>query len=328
MRSPQFSYLIKSHLNNCFTNIPQHFLLIYDLHLESTYSSFINLFPNKIGLPAGELTKDLTSLIPLADSINSFKLTQNPHFVAFGGGSICDLTGFIASIWKRGCSLSLIPSTWLSVIDSSHGGKNAVNVRGVKNQVGTFYFPDQIFIVTELLKDQPFERLSEAWSEIVKVALIDSQELFTKILEPNYDPIANIKDIIAAKVKIVEQDPFEQLGIRRVLNLGHTLGHIIEAQLSMNHGLAIGYGLRFSIEWSRYRNYLIQDLEIPGIPSLNELQNIIQNLNDPEMLLRQDKKNDSLGLNFVFIREPGKVFTESVGISEFISYFNKLRCKT
>lgn len=325
MRAPTFNYLIKSTLLECLPQNNQHSILIYDEQLETIYGSFISFFPNKIKLTAGESTKDLNNLVSLTDSINHFDLSGNPHFIAFGGGSICDLVGFIASIWKRGCPLTLIPSTWLSVVDSSHGGKNAVNVRGIKNQIGTFYFPDQVYIVTQLLNEQPPQRLHEAWSEIVKIALIDSNELYQKVIQPSFDPIANIKQIIAAKINIVVQDPFEQSGIRRILNLGHTLGHIIEAQLAQNHGIAIGYGLRFSLEWSKDRGYLIHDLTLPGLPSLDQLREMLKDLTDVEDFLRQDKKNDSDGLNFVFIRGPGEVFTERVGISDFLDYFHKLQ---
>lgn len=324
MRTPTFNFLTKTSLIECLPVKTELFVLIYDEHLEKSYDSFITNFPHRLKVPAGEQTKDLNNLVNLTDAINQFELSFNPHFIAFGGGSICDLVGFIASIWKRGCALTLIPSTWLAVVDSSHGGKNAVNVRGVKNQIGTFYFPEQVYIVTELLKQQPPERLKEAWSEIVKIALIDSYQLYQQILEPEFNPITHIEQIIAAKIKIVRQDPFEQTGLRRVLNLGHTLGHIIETQMGQNHGIAIGYGLRFSLEWSRQRGYLKQQIILPNLPTLGELKKTMASLNQIEEFLRQDKKNDSLGLNFVFIREPGQVFTEKVGISDFLDYFNQL----
>jgi len=289
-------------------------ILIFDSKLKPELDSLINRFKHKLEIISGEKTKDVSELSPIISWVNSLSLVK-PRFFALGGGSIGDLTGFIASIYKRGCPLISIPTTWLSAIDSAHGGKNALNADGVKNNVGTYYAPEEIHISQAILKQLPPEFEKDAWSELIKIAIIDSESLFNRFCAPNLDIWDVLPDAIEAKYKVVALDPCEKLGRRRVLNLGHTLGHALEAKLGLSHGKSIGYGLRFALNLSQKMGFLENELFVPRIPSLSELIATLKISPNLTQQLEHDKKNEGDFCNFVFVRKPGDVFTHPILIS-------------
>ncbi|MCS6837270.1 MAG: hypothetical protein NZ480_00345 [Bdellovibrionaceae bacterium] len=296
-----------------------------------------NLF---FAIQGGEFLKDLHQCYPIFNV-----LMQNPHlppkprFIAIGGGSITDTVGFIAAIYKRGCPLVFVPSTWLAAIDAAHGGKNALNYAGLKNMLGTFYFPNEIWFCRALFERLPSEQAEDAWAEALKVALIDSHSLYKKMCQtvqsssscqdghtqktPCIDLWPLLPDLIEAKYKIVRQDPYDEKKIRYRLNLGHTLGHIIESQRQLSHGRAVGYGLRFAYEFSKFENVLETELWLPGIPSLAELQQLLPQLNNLAHFLKHDKKHTK-GIEFVFIQRPGQIVTRSISIDQITSFIKYL----
>ncbi|MBI4212007.1 MAG: hypothetical protein HY540_05155, partial [Deltaproteobacteria bacterium] len=195
--------------------------------------------------------KHIRSILMFTSEISRRDLT----IICVGGGSVTDFGGFVASVLKRGVNLVHIPSTWLAAIDAAHGGKTALNVAGIKNQIGTFYPASKIFLVKEVLMAQPEPRANEALPELVKIAMIDGGVWAQKLLEDEQTASSaliwkNLRHAIAAKQRIVAQDPYEKNGKREVLNLGHTVGHVYEAYYGMPHGEAIAHGLRFALKWS------------------------------------------------------------------------------
>lgn len=294
-------------------------ILIFDSNLQHQYEKFIQLFPFRIPLQAGEETKELSHVLNLCQKIAHFNISGSPHFIIFGGGSLTDIGGFIASIWNRGSPLSLIPTTYLSAIDSAHGGKTACNLNSIKNKVGTFYSANEIFIVKEIFQALPIERALEAWPEAIKIGIIDSIELYSTCLKLGFKNLYDLlPQCIEAKYKVVNLDPLEKNGTRRLLNLGHTLGHIIESELKLNHGYCVGFGIRFSYEWSLLKGYVQSDWHLEQVPSRKELISVLKKLQNITNYLNQDKKNESGFLNFVFIKKPGEVFCEKVSPSDFI----------
>lgn len=179
---------------------------------------------------------------------------ETPHIVAIGGGALSDGVGTLASLWKRGCSWSIVPTTWLSAIDAAHGGKTALNFMG-KNQLGSFHPPQNIFIDTKCMESLPEIEAWHAVGELHKTALLSPSHLnaYWTDLEATKDLDAvallrkHFQDAIAYKYSVVEKDPFEKEGLRRILNLGHTLGHILEKSESWPHGYAVLRGLSFSL---------------------------------------------------------------------------------
>lgn len=314
-------------------------LLIFDQILLSRLKDFkrwVKKFPASYPVQAGENLKDLdqfpnhmTKILHLADRLS----TQDLKIVVAGGGSVGDFGGFVASILKRGVNLVQIPTTWLSAIDSAHGGKTALNVGGIKNQIGTFYSAKQVFLVRSALLAQGKEQARDAFGELAKIAIIDKNKAWQKLLqsqEKEVDLIWKFLPVaIDAKYKIVNRDPFEKKKIRQVLNLGHTVGHVIEAHQKLSHGASVTQGLLFCLEWSHQLGFLknstyskIKNLfsEIFHFDSLTQTQGFkpIPKKRFLE-LLRSDKKRHSTSeINFIFIEDFGRVLTLPVKIENIM----------
>ena len=275
-------------------------------------------------ISSGETTKSLEKLPDHLKKIQ--KLNQNygrDHllFISLGGGSVGDLTGFISSIYKRGVPLIHIPTTWLAALDSAHGGKNALNVFGVKNVLGTYHFPRAVFIVKEVLQTLPLNQKQLAFGELLKIALIEGGKFYRSLKQhSNWQTLpweTFLKKGIASKMKIVQKDPFEKKSLRSVLNFGHTIGHILEAVFSLPHGQAVMEGMLFSMRWSAKKNlltkknlYALQSLMPKKIltPQRNQIP-----ISLFKKLLKQDKKYKSPSfIDFVFIRQPGSVIVKKV----------------
>ena len=196
---------------------------------------------------SGEASKSIETLTKLLHIMLDNDFSRKDCVVAVGGGVVGDLSGFVASAYMRGVDFYNIPTTLLSQIDSSIGGKTAINFGGIKNIVGAFYQPKKVLIDPELLKTLPERQISNGLAEAVKMALTSEKELF-EIFE-NKDIKDNIDEIIIRslniKKNVVEQDEKES-GIRKILNFGHTIGHGIESSVNMEelyHGECVALGL-------------------------------------------------------------------------------------
>ena len=333
---------------------------------------------------SGEQAKGLEQLpqhIQKITSLISDFDKRSVLLIAIGGGSLIDLAGFLASIYKRGLPIVFIPSTWLSALDSAHGGKNALNFKSVKNLLGTYHFPKAVFIVEELLKQNPKALEQQAYGELLKMAFIKGGSFYKNLQQSflnfktinclrdsrysrrdlksfkapysrknhhfsHVSPFSHIKqkfssneslqkkdqnsnrtDIqkifsiqqflqiaIESKIEIVKKDPFETKEERKKLNLGHTVGHILEAVESLPHGLAVLRGLLFSLNWSYHKGFLNKKNfeEMKGLIPLKEITKKIP-FNLFKRYLRQDKKHKAgFKIDFIFIKKPGEVFGQPV----------------
>jgi 3-dehydroquinate synthase len=195
----------------------------------------------------GESSKSIDTFSKLLETMLENGFSRKDCVVAVGGGVVGDLSGFAASAYMRGIDFYNIPTTLLSQIDSSIGGKTAINFGGVKNIVGAFYQPKKVLVDPDLLKTLDSRQFSNGLAEAIKMALTSDSELF-EIFE-NKDIESNIENIIIRslniKKKVVEQDEKES-GIRKILNFGHTIGHGIESSEGMNelyHGECVALGM-------------------------------------------------------------------------------------
>ncbi len=195
----------------------------------------------------GEGSKSLETFGLLLQKMLENGFSRKDCVVAVGGGVVGDLSGFAASAYMRGIDFYNIPTTLLSQIDSSIGGKTAVNLGNVKNIVGAFYQPKKVLIDSDLLKTLPPRQISNGLAEIIKMALTSDSELF-RMLE-NGDIAENMDEIIARalgiKKSVVEEDE-KETGIRKILNFGHTIGHGIEvgnSEAGLYHGECVALGL-------------------------------------------------------------------------------------
>lgn len=286
-------------------------ILIYDINIKLSHK-VIDSYDYKFGLNTGESLKQLNQYHDFLNKISKHNLSaKNIVFVAMGGGSLGDFVGFLASTYKRGCSLVHIPSTWLAAVDSAHGGKTALNISNYKNQIGSFYFANAIIISKKLLLKQPKVLFKSAMGEVAKTYLYDKE--FAHNLK---QPITNGKQlfeqlplVIDAKYKIVKKDPFEIKKIRKILNLGHTTGHVFESHYKLAHGEAIKLGLLFSLNWSYEKGFITNNCFNKLKKELKEFFGLKFNKNLTPMsshkfltLLKKDKKSiSSTKVDFVFI---------------------------
>lgn len=343
MRSPVFyseNLPTKPKLLEALGKESHDFVVIYDRKLlkQAGFKKWLGGFRATIGFEAGEKLKDLASfpknLEKVLKVVPSTFSRSSLTVLAVGGGSIGDFAGFVASIWKRGVSLVHIPSTWLSAFDSAHGGKTALNFSGIKNQFGTFYSAEAIFIAQDLLQSLPARELKSAAGELAKAAVID-RDVATLLAETElktFDAFWKmLPAVIEAKYKIVDEDPREEKGLRQILNLGHTLGHVFEAGYEMPHGEAVGYGLLFASEWSAHRGYLksheydsIKKLltENALLPGKDQFAKNYKKLRKEkvEKLLTYDKKLiDKTHVQFIFIEKIGAAFTKKVTLDSLLT---------
>lgn len=333
-KKPEISFLTKWPKVSSLE--PERSIVIYDSVLSRVpgFTLWVEEFPHRYQVQSGEELKELTELPRHMEKILKIaeETTGRPlQIISIGGGSVGDFSGFIASILKRGVDLVHIPSTWLAAIDSSHGGKNALNVSGIKNQIGTYYAPSRVLIVQGLLFSQPLDRAEEALGEILKIGFVAGGSLYRKISAAKDQSTKTfwnlLPDLIDGKYKIVSKDPFEDKGLRPILNLGHTVGHVIESELKMPHGLAVLHGLGFALQWSRERKLLSQksfdrlfqtDLT-KLIPRGAKLASILKKLENVEEALAQDKKRaNNRMIRFIFVQDAGKTKIQQVGVDEIL----------
>lgn len=199
--------------------VAENSLIIFDSHLleNPEIKKWLQRFENKYPVQAGEKLKQIKSFevhtIKILQMIEKRKL-KNISLVALGGGSVGDFVGFLASVFKRGVPLVQIPSTWLSAIDSAHGGKTALNVGGYKNQIGTYYQAQRVIICRELLETQPTDRLNDAMGEVLKTALLSGGKLWRNINREDFFDNqllwSYLPQLIEYKYKIVNKDPLEK----------------------------------------------------------------------------------------------------------------------
>lgn len=281
-------------------------------------------------LPPGEPTKCLERAAELYDHLIALRADRHTAIVAFGGGVVGDLAGFVAATYARGLPLLMVPTSLLAQVDSSVGGKVGLNRPGAKNIVGAFHQPTGVWIDTGTLAGLPARELRCGLAEVVKYGVILDAPFFEE-LERLVDPILaleprTIRRVVAhccrLKADVVSQDEREQTGLRAVLNFGHTIGHAIEAVAGYSgdyrHGEAVAIGM---VAEAR----LAERLAWIDTETTDRLQNLLRRFGlpvtapalDPNALLEamtRDKKNQGGRVRFVLPRRIGQVeLTEAPG---------------
>ena len=211
-----------------------------------------------ITLPDGEEYKNIESINYALERLFDAKFDRNSTLIAFGGGVIGDMTGFAASIFLRGIKFIQIPTTLLSMVDSSVGGKTGINNKYGKNLIGSFYQPEAVFIDTHFLSTLDKREFAAGMAEVIKMAIMFDREFFENIKNNNLAIEEIIKRSVEIKAKVVNQDEKEK-GIRSVLNYGHTFAHVIENETKYKkylHGEAVAIGMIMANELSVELGYL------------------------------------------------------------------------
>lgn len=275
--------------------------------------------------PAGEQSKNLSTVETLVNEMAEAGHDRSGFIVALGGGVVGDMAGFIASIYYRGIPFVQIPTTVMAQVDSSVGGKTAVDIAAGKNLIGAFHQPRLVIVDPTTLTTLPPRVLREGMAEMVKHAairkpgmLLTLRQLADEIdLGFSLSTIENLPHIIAEnigiKARIVEEDEKETLGVRAFLNLGHTLGHGIEASVpygSLLHGEVVSLGLRGALSISRRLCGLSEQAEREILETLEALELPLQlpeNVSVEKALemTRRDKKFQGGNIRFVLLEDLG-----------------------
>ena len=273
-------------------------------------------------LPQGEGSKSLAALERLLAVMLKEGFSRHDLVIAVGGGVMGDLAGFAAAVYMRGIDFINIPTTTLSQIDSSIGGKTAVNLNGVKNIVGAFHQPKAVFIDPETLQTLPERHYLNGLAEAVKAGMIADAELFRIFESLSLSEIKeHIENIIlqAVKVKkyVVEQDE-KEAGFRKTLNFGHTLGHGIESLYGLSeiyHGEAVAVGMMMITENTEIKERLAKVLKKLGLPTAVQY--------DKERIMEavcHDKKSDADSIDLILVNEIGKAVIQKTPLAEIGRY--------
>ena len=288
----------------------------------------INFLPKKkISIhyfSSSEKKKNQESINNITSILLSKNFNRNDCVISVGGGITGDVSGFAASIFKRGLKFVNIPTTLLSQVDSSIGGKTGINNKYGKNLIGTFYQPSLVISDTVFLKSLPKREIVCGYGEILKHAIIADKKFFT-FLDVHSSQILNLKSPLIEKAilkscsikkKVVETDERE-MGIRKILNFGHTFAHAYEATLGyskkLNHGEAVILGIKTAAKFSLLNNILdIKEFNLieNHLNRLNLPNNIqkffsIKNLNKILSFMKKDKKNNTKKINLVLLKKIG-----------------------
>lgn len=283
---------------------------------------------NWLVLPAGESTKNWEQLARVIDWLLAHEVERKDNIVALGGGVIGDLTGFAASIVKRGCGFIQIPTTLLAQVDSSVGGKTAINTPAGKNLVGAFHQPSLVLADPLALDTLPLRETRAGYAEVIKYGLIDDAPFFewceangAKLLAGDGEARETaIAHSVAAKARIVAADEKETMGVRALLNLGHTFGHALEAETGFSdrllHGEGVALGMVLAARFSARQGLMsdqdagriVAHMAAVGLPaSLKSLGLDCDGRRLADHMLH-DKKMDAGTLPFLLMRGIGETF--------------------
>jgi len=305
--------------------------IIIDTKVYNKFKRYFKSIENKkmhiLKINGSEKIKTIESYWKIIIKLIELKIDRSSQIIAIGGGTIGDLVGFVASTILRGIDFILIPTTLLSQVDSSIGGKNGINSKFGKNQIGTFYQPSKVIIDPLFLKSLPLNELRSGYAEIFKHALISDKKFYywlkknhNKVLSlNNKELVYAIEKSIKIKNKFVVRDEKEKLtssNSRAMLNFGHTFGHALESlnnyKKNINHGQAISIGMVVAAKISNKLNGLkrsevddiIQHLKECGLPINSHLLNNKKIFNK----ISSDKKNSKDKINLILLKNIGKAY--------------------
>jgi len=304
---------------------------IFVLTDENTYAQCFSLLitaqainkARQITIKAGDTNKNIEQLSVVWEALSNNGASRNSLLINLGGGMITDLGGFAGATFKRGLHTLNIPTTLMASVDAAVGGKTGINFNGLKNEIGSFYIPDCVLVDCIFLQTLDRDNLLSGYAEMLKHGLISSEKTLNKLLA--YDPGTEklntdmlnelIKESIAIKEHIVAEDPTEK-GIRKALNLGHTIGHAFESlsfekKRPVLHGHAVAAGLiaelylsyqccGFPIETLRRTINHIKTNYPPFLFDCDDYETLYE-------LMTHDKKNEDGIINFTFLAKPGDI---------------------
>ncbi len=327
-------------LDNCCEYIKQvtqaeKILVITDSNVAPLYAKKILFALEKEGydtslftFPAGEENKNLKTVENMLDAMSRFGLSRKDLVIAVGGGVTGDMAGFAAAIYLRGIDFIQIPTSLLSQVDSSVGGKTGCDTSYGKNLVGAFHNPRLVLIDTATLDTLPSEFFCDGMGEIIKAGAIRSEKLFNALSTP--DAQQRLEDVICSCVdikRIVVENDFREKGERMHLNFGHTLAHAIELYYNfrgITHGEAVGVGMLMITEASE-KNGLTEEGTAQRIKDLlcdfGLKTQVDAPLDELLKLCRRDKKSTVKDINLVLLHRIGEAYTHKIPVDDLEAFF-------
>jgi 3-dehydroquinate synthase len=313
---------LEDYLSNADTD---RIIVICDKKVLTLYKKRLSVL-RTIAAVAGEKHKTLDTTTELYKNFIRLGVDRDSFIIGIGGGSVCDLAGFAASTFMRGIPFAFVPTTLLALVDASMGGKNGVNFLSYKNLIGTFNQPQFILHDFSFLKTLGQKDIMCGIAEVIKHSFIADPQLYD-FLKNNISAVKKLEadalrrivdDSVRIKMGVVERDERE-LGERRILNFGHTLGHAIENVLEVGHGLAVSKGMYFALKLSNAQSLLSEHETKEGIALLNsygykdfkipktKMKNIIDSIT-------KDKKKSSGIINFVLLDRIGHAVVKKLDL--------------
>lgn len=290
-------------------------IIITDINVSGLYGDNFPEYP-VITIGTGEAVKEYDTVETIIKHLLAMGADRSSFLLGIGGGVVCDITGFVASIFMRGLEFGFISTTLLSQVDASTGGKNGVNVNGIKNIIGCFNHPAFVICDTAMLETLSDEDYISGMGELLKHALIRDRELF-ETMEENTGLLRSrepglLEELVFRSVEIkssiVENDEREQ-GERRLLNFGHTLGHAIETATGLSHGRSIAAGMMVAAEISHDEGMLEKE-DVERIRELMKNLGLLPgiNISRPDILdkIQADKKKEGRNIHFILLNAIGE----------------------
>ena len=296
-----------------YIDISREIVIISDDNIPKEYIELIISKLNKpltFFVPQGEQSKSMETAYSLLNKLVENKVTRSVLIIALGGGVIGDLAGFVSSVYMRGVDYIQIPTTLLSQIDSSVGGKVGINADNMKNAIGSFKQPKLVLIDPNTLHTLEKRQISSGIAEMIKYGVIASKQLFTDLLTKDIfkDIEHYIYQCVTIKKDVVVEDEFDY-GLRQLLNFGHTIGHALEQYSNYNllHGEAVSIGMVLMSKEKPYYKKLIEVLNKYNLPTSYEY--------DKEAIysyIVTDKKASKHNLNIIIADELGKGLIKTI----------------
>jgi 3-dehydroquinate synthase len=284
-------------------------------------------------IKAGEASKKLEVIESLAERLIESGIDRSGLILGIGGGVVCDVAGFLASIYLRGIRCAYVSTSLLSQVDASTGGKNGVNLGGTKNVLGCFKQPEFVICDPVMLQTLPEDEYFSGLAELIKTALIGNEKLF-EIIENNHEGIIKrnadllsmlISMAVNFKAAVVSEDEKES-GLRRILNFGHTYGHAIELYKSFRHGYAVASGIELAANFSLSKG-MISASEYDRIISLLKSFKLLRRHDIPDdqmsQLIMRDKKKSGNEIYFVFIEGIGKAVVDKIPVRMAVDFYRQ-----
>jgi 3-dehydroquinate synthase len=300
-------------------------IIITDYNIQKLYGEYFPKAP-VIAIGLGEKHKTMETLAVIFDRLIEYEADRSTFIVAIGGGIVCDVAGFAASVYMRGLRYGFVSTTLLSQVDASVGGKNGVNFRGFKNMIGVFNQPEFVIADISMLKTLNEQEFCSGFAEIVKAAAIKNETFFSYLEENALQALGKDPDVleriiyesVLIKAQVVEEDEKEK-GERKKLNFGHTFAHAIEHNTGMLHGEAVSIGMALAAELSVKLGIFTQDGQ-------ERLMKLLKKMNLPVDLridytslidvMKKDKKRQGNVLHMIFLERIGHALIHKISIEQ------------